>query len=274
MTDRLESVLRSELREQTAPIRADEDFLAEAIDRGYRARRRRRRATWLSAAAAALAIAVAASVVGVRNDDGGVGPQRTPTTPSPSPRGDTGPAVLGSTVLDDGRRVEFLGSRRAGGCLRVTGIDDKRRACAYVPSMREPPLTAPIAAEVTAQRGPAAPFEVYGPISVRVAEVVIRYRSGGRVRRMAAELVWMTDEEALRAAGIEEPFGYFLAELPAATTADDVEAVGFDASGDRLGSASFAMFADLPPCAFVEGPWSDAELERSKRWCTGRADGR
>jgi hypothetical protein len=172
-------------------------------------------------------------------------------------RGDSQPAertsvTLAAVKLDDGRRVSLRSRRDAAGpCLRIVGIDKHARGCGRAPSTREPPVKAPIVAEAVAQAGRRAQLEVYGATAADVTRVVVSYRVAGSRKRQAANLLVADDEQALAGAGIDEPFGYFFAELPRG--ASRIRATARDADGSELGPAGYGRFRDMPRRAFIAG---------------------
>ena len=117
------------------------------------------------------------------------------------------------------------------------------------PSEREPTETAAISGWAIAQRNETSPFEIYGTTSADVARVVVRHAGS----EQEANLLRVTDLEALEQAGITEPFGLFFAELPAGTTAGEVDVIAYDGNGQRLGVDDFANFHDQPPRAMIGG---------------------
>lgn len=161
--------------------------------------------------------------------------------------------LLGCAELEDGREIDLLAEKGAGGlCLQLTGIDNQVRECGSAPSAEEPPGTEAVAPQAIARANSSAPLEVYGAISTNAAGVTLEYTARGSVQRRRAEVLQVTDEEALNRAGIRDPFGYFLAELPAETS--KVRAIAVDSEGDRLGSAPFGGILQQHPRVFMAPP--------------------
>jgi len=124
------------------------------------------------------------------------------------------------------------------------------RACGRPPSERRPVPRAPLSGAAIAQLSDRAPIEAYGETAVRVARVVIRYRSSGARRTKPATLVRVRDRDALDAAGIDRPFGYFVATVPA--SAADIVAEGRGADGRAIGSLDFdPVVESVSPRAFI-----------------------
>jgi hypothetical protein len=224
------------------------------------ARRRRRRALVTRLVGAlprgrtgALALAGALLVAGgataamlTRGEVGG-----PPTRPMPPVAGErlerqSEPTVLGSGRLPSGTRFELVGYRyrpasagasllcidlvvlpqgQASGCgdelVRGDGdIEVAGRGSFALPTQPEPQTM------------------VTGTTSDRVASVAILYRDDGeRVTRSVAHFR-ITSPALLRRVGVAEPFGYYVAELPADAT--DARLVARDADGtviDRVEDA-------------------------------------
>ncbi|MPZ63758.1 MAG: hypothetical protein GEU93_21295 [Propionibacteriales bacterium] len=231
---------------------------------------RRRRASLVSVAAAA---AVAAVVVVVSLVDTGGSPTIAPAPPPESvepsdpsevkgacPGGEQravfpgASVLLGCARLDDGRKVELFSHIQSGGlCLQIVGIDNRARECGNAPSEQEPPVTDAVVAQMIAQWTESAALEVYGAASADVTTVSLTYTRAGSAHRTRAELIRVTDGEALEKAAIGEPFGYFLAELPPETPITTVTAIALD-RGQRLGADDFGFLHDQPRRAMISGP--------------------
>lgn len=169
------------------------------------------------------------------------------------PKGES--VLLGCAQLRDGRQLELLSEIQDGGlCLQIVGVDNRLRECGNAPSAQDPPQTSKtVAAQMIAQRDDSAALEIYGATSAEVARIELTYTGGGSEHEAAAELIRVTDDEALEKAGIAEPFGYFLDELP--PDVSNVNAVALDADGQRLGTDSFAPYLqDQPRTAPISGP--------------------
>ena len=162
--------------------------------------------------------------------------------------------VLGCAQLPDGRKVAILSVHESGGqCLQIVGLDDRARECGLAPSAIVPPPPArPIFIQVHAQRDESAPIEVFGDTSAEATTVELTYTRDGSSHESRAAFIQVTDSDVLAKAGIAEPFGYFIAELPAGTS--HVTVTALDADGQRLGSDG------LTPL-----PWS--------RWSTSMVTG-
>lgn len=156
---------------------------------------------------------------------------------------------LASAALSDGRRIAI--SAEPGGCLVVTGVDAFDRRCGRAPSKREPQPRGDLMAGPIAQASPDEPYEVYGETSAAVERVRLTYRTGGGGGEQYALVLRARDRAVLRRAGIDEPFGYYFAELPPDATA--IVATAYDAQGAVLASEGYANYHDLPPRAFING---------------------
>jgi len=163
--------------------------------------------------------------------------------------------LLGCARLDAGRLVGLFatggGEGGSGGpCLEITGVDDEAaRSCGRAPSERVPAVTEAVAAEATVKRHPSAPLEIYGVISADVANVALEYGD----ETTMAEVIHVSDQEVLADAGISEPFGYFVAELPSSTPPQQVAARGSDYEGNELGSDTFERISHGR--MFIGGPF-------------------
>lgn len=273
MTDPLEEFLRSRMRRQTATIRAGDDFRTKAIDRGRQRRRRRRGSTWLGVGVTAVALVIAAgSLAGQSGEDRRepAGPTvRSPSASSDAERDRACPVgeerrvlsvdprslVLGCAQLPGGRRVALLnGYREPGTCLQIVGIDNRARQCGFAPSSTEPPQKPhAIAFQGIAQRNKSTPLEIFGTTSDQVTTVELSYPRNGSSHSTRAALIPVTDSETLEVAGIAEPFGYFLAELPADTSHVSATALGPD--GQQLGADDLSPYLQSQPRrAMITGP--------------------
>lgn len=267
--------LRERLDELASSVTGGDALDGASLYRQSMARARRRRVLSVGAAAVvAVAVGTVVPVIGTDEDatTEPLGPSGTTGTPDPPTVPGTCPVgaeravysalpqdkptsvLLGCARLDDGRRIELLSLIRAGGlCLQIVGIDDRVRECGNAPSEQVPAVTRAVAAQAIAQRNGSARLEVYGAVSADVTAVNLTYTVGGASRGARAELIQVTDDDALEAAGIRRPFGYFLAELPPDTS--DVSVVAGDAEGQPLGADDFAPYLQTQPRdAFVSGP--------------------
>lgn len=240
------------------------------------ARARRRRASLVSMAAAATVagVVVVASLVSTGGNPV-PGPESPPGSVDPSDssglegtctvgeerlvfrgvQGDESTSVLLACVqLADGREVELFSGIQSGGlCLQIVGIDSRVRECGNAPSEQEPPMTGAVAAQAIAQPNSSAALEVYGAVSTDVTTVSLRYTQGGSPQLARAEVIHVKDRGALERAGIGEPFGYFVGELPA--KASNVTALAKNGEGRALGRAGFEPFLrSQPRRAFISGP--------------------
>jgi hypothetical protein len=95
-------------------------------------------------------------------------------------------------------------------------------------------------------------IELCGETNAVVRRVLVRFRHGTRVHRRRATLVEARDARALRAARIGEPFGYFIALVPAG--ARDIVAEGWGADR-RLGTLRFdPIVRSMHPRVFISAP--------------------
>lgn len=221
------------------------------VDRAIATARRRRIRRTIAAPAAAAALVAAATVVTVaapwsdQDDRPATGPQDTDDCPvgeerrvfPVSPKS----VVLGCAQLPDGRRLVLLDGFRGGGlCLQIVGLDNRARQCGNAPSSIEPPITRTIYFQSHAQRNESAPIEVYGVASAEVTTVDLSYTRDGSSHSTRAAYIRVTDSDVLEQAGIAEPFGYFLSELPADTS--HVTATALGPARQRLGSDDLAPY--------------------------------
>jgi hypothetical protein len=190
-------------------------------------------------------VAFLLALAGCGGDDENI--QRT--EPEPQRRS----SELASVELADGRRVvlrSFGAGSETGPCLTLLGLDRYKRQCGRAPSERVPSQARePILAGPTAQLTPDAPLEVYGETSPDVVRVILRYTTHGSAKEQPGVLMRVSDADTLASAGIREPFGYFLAELP--SDASNVTATVFDSDGAEIGSDNYEQFRDLHPQAFI-----------------------
>jgi hypothetical protein len=105
--------------------------------------------------------------------------------------------------------------------------------------------------DAVVRRSPRAPQELYGATAPNVQGVSLRYRTpSGRLARRRATLIRVTDRRALRAAGIEQPFGYFIGFVPRRSRHTSAEA--HDAAGRLLGRFDFDPVArSMHPTVFI-----------------------
>ena len=154
-----------------------------------------------------------------------------------------------------GRALRLYSFRDAGGpCVRLAGLPGGTRGCGRAPSEWVPPSSAAIGGPAIVRRFAAAPLELYGETAPEVHHVVLRYRlpRGGSGRRTAV-LIRVSDRAALAAAGIRQPFGYFVGMVPA--TARQVVAEARGRSGAVLGRFAFdRLAAGMHPTVFIVSP--------------------
>lgn len=167
--------------------------------------------------------------------------------------GGAGGVALGCTqIRGPAQLVELYAvSDAAGPCIVVTGMPGGPRACGRAPGEREPAVERAISAGPIVRRSSRSPFEVYGETRADVGQVVLRYTlpRGGRGTSRAT-LVEAADAGALAAAGIREPFGYFVGQVPG--DAQDVVAEASERSGRRLGAADFSgVMRSMHPTVFI-----------------------
>lgn len=153
------------------------------------------------------------------------------------------PIVLARATLPGGRHVEIRSHRDATGpCLTIVGLPRGPRQCGRAPSESVPPgpvMTSDAIAQVT----PRSRIELYGATrpAVRQVSVEFGFPSGCPASR-SAFLIPVTDVDALRAAGISEPFAYFIAFVP--SHARDVVAIGRTAHGNVLRQLEYDPIVD------------------------------
>lgn len=139
----------------------------------------------------------------------------------------------------------------AGPCLGISGLPGGTRMCGRPPSEVVPPARDAIGGGAIVRRSAGAQLELYGETAPNVRRVLARYRlPHGRLGSRRATLIRVSDRAALRAAGIQRPFGYFVGAVPA--RARHVSAVALDASGKVLGHLGFDRLArDMHPTVFI-----------------------
>jgi hypothetical protein len=139
----------------------------------------------------------------------------------------------------------------SGPCLTITGLPGGPRQCGRAPSELGPPVTRAISGGVIVRRSPDAKLELYGATAANVRRVVLRYRLRcGAPGRRRATLIRVEDRDALRAAGIRKPFGYFIGAVP--PRARHVLAVAVDASKKARGRLEFDRLArQMHPTVFL-----------------------
>jgi hypothetical protein len=171
---------------------------------------------------------------------------------APAAPGERGGILLGSARTPSGTVIQLYSFRDGGGpCLNIAGLPGGTRACGRAPSERVPPVLEAIGGGAIVRRSAHAPLELYGETLHDVHRVVLRYRlPHGRPGRRSATLIRADDRDALRSAGIREPFGYFVGAVP--PRARRVTAVALDRSARELGKIGFDRLArSMPPTVFI-----------------------
>ena len=151
----------------------------------------------------------------------------------------------------DGRQIQIRSWLDAdASCLRIIGLPHGPRECGYPPSETIPPRPA-LGADAIVRITPRSRLELYGATRLEVKRVDVRFRfPSGCPGLRSATLIRVEDREALRAAHIREPFGYFIAFVP--SKAREVVAIGRDASGAVVRRVKFDPIVDsLPPHSFI-----------------------
>jgi hypothetical protein len=158
--------------------------------------------------------------------------------------------VLGGARAPDGTPVALIACD--GSCLILRGLPGGERGCGVAPSRRDPPLRDPLGGGAFVQRSPRGRIELHGNTSHAVRRVLVRYRDHRRLRQRSATLIEARQTAALRAAGINGPFGYFVAFVPAGARDVVVEAHG---NARRSGSLRFGpILRSLHPRVFILRP--------------------
>lgn len=171
----------------------------------------------------------------------------------PDVSGEKRAILLACGQTGEGRSVAIYSSREAAGgpCLSIAGMPGGVRACGRAPSERVPPVRGDVSGPTIVQRTTNAPIELYGETGSDARRVTIRYlASDGVVRRKRATLLRAHGHEALEAAGIRRPFGYFVGSVPA--SADGIVATAHTRSGDVVGRAGYdALVGSMDPTVFI-----------------------
>ena len=162
--------------------------------------------------------------------------------------------VLGCGRTRDRIALQLVSFRDDGGpCLTIAGLPGGTRACGRAPSERVPPARDAIGGGAIVRRSGRAQLELYGETAPGVSRVVMRYRrpDDQSVQRPTT-LIRAENRAALRAAGIGEPFGYFVGVVPA--RARHVTAIAVDRSGEVLGSLGFdRLVRSMHPTVLIAG---------------------
>lgn len=174
----------------------------------------------------------------------------------PNVLGNAGGIALGCARARSGSRlIELYAFRDAGGpCIVIEGLPGGARACGRAPSERVPAVRRPIGGGVIVRRTRRSRVEIYGETTAVVKRIVLRYAlPGAGLRTGRPTLIRVVSPFALSAAGISEPFGYFVGSVPAGSRR--VVAEARDRFGRRLGNAHFSrLIRDMPPRVFIAAP--------------------
>lgn len=204
---------------------------------GHRARSTRRRGTGALALAVGLTLA-AGSAAAVLVERGVVGGEPTHRYGPDAPEADVGihyrtrPVVIGAGRLPDGEPFELVGYQQGSATSQYLCIDihyPRRRYASGCGSNTG--YTQSIS------RGPGHPTTVTGAATSETAKVVVHYRRGERRASAPAALELVGDPEVLARIQVDEPFGFYVAELPEGVR--DMRAEGLDAQGRRLWEGDF-----------------------------------
>jgi hypothetical protein len=174
--------------------------------------------------------------------------------------------LLGCGRARGGTVVKIYSFRDAGGpCIVIEGLPGGARACGRAPSERVPAVRAAIGGPVIVRRSPNAALELYGETAPRTRRVLLRYRlPNGQPGERPALLIRASDPAALRAAGIRQPFGYFIGAVP--PHARRVSAVALGRDGQALGRLEFDRLArGMHPTVFIAAP---SESAANRRCCS------
>jgi hypothetical protein len=153
----------------------------------------------------------------------------------------TRPTVIGCAALPSGRRFELVGYQLGRGERMSLCIDHYDFQAQVTWGCGSNVVHGGGAIDATAKDvNPGQLPVVAGTLARSVARVVVRTEVDGRLRRHAAALVSVRDRDLLRAIGVRDPFGRYIAEVPPAARAASAEALG--ARGRTLGLAFFPGF--------------------------------
>jgi hypothetical protein len=153
----------------------------------------------------------------------------------------TRPVVIGCPELASGRRFELVGYQLGRPRPSFLCIDHYDFATGVTWGCGSNLVFGggAIDATSTSRSGGQTPV-VAGTMSSPVARVVVRSEIRGRLRRHPAAIVRVRGRKLLRAIGVSQPFGRYLAEVPPGARAASAEAFG--AHGRSLGLALFPGF--------------------------------
>jgi hypothetical protein len=227
-------------RELVAAARrlAVEQAAAETSANGRPAhRRRRRRGTGALALAVGLTLA-AGSAAAVLVQRGEVGGEPTARYGEDAPEADVGvhyrtrPVVIAMGRLPDGEPFEIVGYQQSSAVDQYLCIDTQfpRRAYGFGCGSNT-------GYTQSISRGPGHPTTVTGAATAETAKVVVHYRRGDRRSSAPAALEQVADPAVLARIEVDEPFGFYVAELPEG--AREMSAEGLDAQDRRLWEGDF-----------------------------------
>jgi hypothetical protein len=229
-------------RELVAAARrlAAEQEAAEPSVNGRPARRRRggrRRGTGALALAVGLTLA-AGSAAAVLVQRGVVGGEPTHRYGPDAPEADVGihyrtrPVVIATGRLPDGEPFELVGYQQQSRWDQYLCIDTHFPRRSYGSGCGS---NTGYTQSIT--RGPGHPTTVTGAATADTAKVVVHYRRGDRRATAPAALALVADQDVLARIQVDEPFGFYVAELPEGVR--DMRAEGLDAEGRRLWEGDF-----------------------------------
>lgn len=160
--------------------------------------------------------------------------------------------VLARADAPGGATLRLSSVRDAGGpCLMIDGLPGGTRGCGRAPGERVPAERGPIGGAAIVRRAAGARIELYGETAPDVRSVRVCFR-GGRGRRecRAASLMRARDRQALAAAGIRRPFGYFVGFAP--SRAKGIYGAALGECGRVLGRVDFdRLVRGMHPTVFI-----------------------
>jgi hypothetical protein len=151
----------------------------------------------------------------------------------------------------DGRQIQIRSWLDAdASCLRIIGLPHGPRECGLPPSETIPPRPA-LGADAIVQITPKSRLELYGATRPEVKRVDVNFRHpSGCPELRSAAIIRVDDRDALRAAHIREPFGYFIAFVPG--NAREITAIGRGTGGAVVRRVRFDPIVDsLHPHSFI-----------------------
>jgi hypothetical protein len=153
----------------------------------------------------------------------------------------TRPVVIGCAALPTGRRFELVGYQLGRGERTELCIDHYDFETGVTWGCGSNMVRGGGAIDATSKEHTRGQVPVVaGTVTGSVSRVVVRSEVDRALRRHASALVRVRDAELLRAIGVREPFGRYLAEVPAGARGATAEARG--ARGRTLGLAFFPGF--------------------------------